>query len=275
MVHGMLASSAFWQLTIAPALRSRCLVLTYDMRGHGRSDMTPTGYTSAQMAEDLEALLDYLQIPLVHLLGHSFGGEVVLNFALRSPERVKSVTLADARIRALYPALIELGCLTKLCDGITRLGHGIRLGQAVAPAQIDIAECLFEECARDGLVAFGSSDGGLPGPFGLTANRRRMIERWIVLFGTTTINRDLRSSGGMTPGNIAGLRPPLLAMYGSESVFLPVLSRLQDLLPRCHKHVMSGAGHLFPLTRPAATLFQLSSFIIGSEQQYNSRRLTP
>src|SRR3954451_2937704 len=53
MVHGLTGNLAVWHFTAIPALRERYRITTFDLRGHGRSDMPPTGYTTRAMAEDL------------------------------------------------------------------------------------------------------------------------------------------------------------------------------------------------------------------------------
>jgi len=70
-------------------------VLAPDLRGHG--DFTKTGrpetFTFAQLVADLGAMLDAWGLDSCDLLGHSFGGMVVLRFALAHPDRVDSLIL--------------------------------------------------------------------------------------------------------------------------------------------------------------------------------------
>jgi len=49
MLHGFLGNLAVWHLYMAPILRREHRVTTYDLRGHGYSDVTLTGYTAADM----------------------------------------------------------------------------------------------------------------------------------------------------------------------------------------------------------------------------------
>src|SRR5687768_18123779 len=93
MIHGLFASLAFWYLSVMPGLAGRRRVTAYDLRGHGYSDVAESGYTSAEMADDLDALLDQLGIQRAHLIAHSFGGAVALQYALLHPECVLSLTL--------------------------------------------------------------------------------------------------------------------------------------------------------------------------------------
>src|SRR5262245_8041617 len=81
LIHGLASSLAFWYFRIAPDLARQHRVVMLDLRGHGRSSMPATGYAGAAMAADLHALLDHLAVERAHVIGHSFGGNVALQFA--------------------------------------------------------------------------------------------------------------------------------------------------------------------------------------------------
>ena len=55
----MAANHAFWNLNLLLPLAREYRVTTYDLRGHGYSEMPPRGYTSADFAEDLVGLPNY------------------------------------------------------------------------------------------------------------------------------------------------------------------------------------------------------------------------
>ena len=88
MVHGITGNLAIWYLEIVPALMGEYRITTYDLRGHGYSEAPPTNYTTADHANDLKHLLDVLGIERAHIMGHSFGADVALNFTILFPERV-------------------------------------------------------------------------------------------------------------------------------------------------------------------------------------------
>jgi 3-oxoadipate enol-lactonase len=70
-------------------------LLQYDCRGQGQSDHPQAPYTMELHADDLDALLNGLQVADAHIAGISYGGEVAQAFALKYPERVNSLILAD------------------------------------------------------------------------------------------------------------------------------------------------------------------------------------
>jgi len=69
-------------------------VITFDHRGTGGSDKPDVDYSTRMFAADAVGLLQALDIPQAHVLGHSMGGRVVQWLALDYPERVRSLVLA-------------------------------------------------------------------------------------------------------------------------------------------------------------------------------------
>ncbi len=72
------------------------LVVTYDIRGFGKSEI-PTDEPYS-FSEDLALLMDHLQIDKAHLVGLSMGAAIIIDFALTHQNRVMSLTLADPGI---------------------------------------------------------------------------------------------------------------------------------------------------------------------------------
>jgi 3-oxoadipate enol-lactonase len=85
----------FW-LFIPVYSREYRLVL-YDPRGAGRTEAPDVAYTTETLADDLAGLLDTLGIDAAHIMGGSMGGMIAQQFALRHPERVRSLILAATK----------------------------------------------------------------------------------------------------------------------------------------------------------------------------------
>jgi len=83
----------------AAALKSRFRIVRYDTRGHGRSSVTPGPYTITQLAGDVIALLDYLDIAVAHFCGLSLGGLTGLALAHAYPKRVHKLVACSAAAR--------------------------------------------------------------------------------------------------------------------------------------------------------------------------------
>lgn len=102
LAHPLAARLELWDAQ-ARALRDRYRVLRYDARGHGGSDVPPGAYTLDQMADDIVSLLDTLGIRSTHFVGLSMGGCVGMTTALRHPDRIASLVLADTTSRYAPP----------------------------------------------------------------------------------------------------------------------------------------------------------------------------
>lgn len=96
LVHGFTGDITDWRHQIAEFSPSH-RVLVLDNRGHGRSAAPPEreAYTIEQMADDVVGLADRLGLGRYHLLGHSMGGAIAQEIALRHPERLRSLVLED------------------------------------------------------------------------------------------------------------------------------------------------------------------------------------
>lgn len=70
-------------------------VLRYDTRGHGNSTVTPGPYSTAQLAGDVIALMDHLQIAQAHFCGLSMGGQTGMWLAIHHPKRLRKLVLSN------------------------------------------------------------------------------------------------------------------------------------------------------------------------------------
>ena len=92
--HSLACSGVMWKPQL-DVLEPHFRVLRYDMRGHGDSDATEGAYTLEQLAGDVMALLDALQMEPTHFVGLSIGGMIGQCLALNYPDRFQSLTLCD------------------------------------------------------------------------------------------------------------------------------------------------------------------------------------
>jgi 3-oxoadipate enol-lactonase len=99
LLHGYPFNRSMWSEQ-AEALSANYRVITPDLRGHGETTVTPDAATMNEMARDVAALLDKLDIRRVTLGGLSMGGYVTLAFYRRFPLRTRALILADTRPQA-------------------------------------------------------------------------------------------------------------------------------------------------------------------------------
>ncbi|NIV10975.1 MAG: alpha/beta fold hydrolase, partial [Aliifodinibius sp.] len=93
IIHGLLGSSDNW-LTLSKAFAKDFSVYMIDLRNHGRS---PHGeeFTVNAMMEDLLEFMKDKQLDSAVILGHSLGGWIAMNFAVRYPEKVNKLIVED------------------------------------------------------------------------------------------------------------------------------------------------------------------------------------
>ncbi|MBZ0143144.1 MAG: 3-oxoadipate enol-lactonase [Rhodocyclaceae bacterium] len=96
--HSLCCDVSMWQPQLA-ALEKRFTVLRFDTRGHGGTDAPAGAYTFDQLADDVLGLLDALQVERTHFCGLSMGGMIGQHLALKAPQRIDRLVLADTTSR--------------------------------------------------------------------------------------------------------------------------------------------------------------------------------
>jgi len=99
LIHGFPFSHEMWDPQI-PLLGNNFRVITYDLRGHGKSGVGDGQYMLEFFVDDLIGLLDHLKIEKAVLCGLSMGGYIALRAVERNPGRVLALILADTQARA-------------------------------------------------------------------------------------------------------------------------------------------------------------------------------
>ena len=93
ILHGLFGSSKNWQ-SLARVFSRHFRVLTLDLRNHGQS-FHHEEMNYAVMAEDVSRLSRYIGIDSCSLIGHSMGGKIAMLLALKYPELVSRLVVAD------------------------------------------------------------------------------------------------------------------------------------------------------------------------------------
>ncbi|MFX1428450.1 MAG: alpha/beta fold hydrolase [Promethearchaeota archaeon] len=94
LVHGFGAKKESWIAQTEP-LAKHFKVIRFDNRGAGKSDRPDGPYTMEIFANDINALLDFLEIQKTHIIGWSLGGMIVQNFILKYPQCVNKMVLIN------------------------------------------------------------------------------------------------------------------------------------------------------------------------------------
>jgi 3-oxoadipate enol-lactonase len=109
LIHGAAGSSDTTWYNTYQALENDYYVIAPDLRGHGLT-MQPYAPTSIEeMADDVYALMQTLGIQEAHIVGHSMGGLVTMQFARAHPDNALSLTLIDTTAGFAPSKLYKVG----------------------------------------------------------------------------------------------------------------------------------------------------------------------
>ncbi|MFI5458452.1 MAG: alpha/beta fold hydrolase [Isosphaerales bacterium] len=233
LIHGVTGDLSIWFLCEAMGVLGRSFRVTaYDLRGHGYSDVPPDGYTSADQARDVTAIMDALDIDRAMLLGHSFGAVIAMHAAILYPDRTDALVLSDP----CFPALRHL-------EDVSRWGHWQSFREEAAQAGVTLSDEHWYDLGRffdqvlhlDGerLLRFRQAVG-LPG-----------FHRLLRL-ADTTCGHDAKVPAGLTEELIRSVTKPVLGIFGEHSPFLATADYLSEHLVDCVSKRVAGAKHRAP-----------------------------
>jgi pimeloyl-ACP methyl ester carboxylesterase len=214
--HGFTASTQMWQPNIG-ALSAGRPVITWDMRGHGRSGSpeNPAQYSQQASVADMAAVLDACGISRVVAAGLSLGGYLSLAFWLACPDRVAGLVLCDT-------------------------GPGYRSDEA-RQRWNDRAIAQAERLERDGLAALGDS------PETRAAGHRSAMGLALAARGMLT-QRD-----GSVIGSLPSITVPALVLVGArDQPFLAAAEYMAARIPGAVRAVIPDAGHASNIDQPEA-----------------------
>jgi pimeloyl-ACP methyl ester carboxylesterase len=239
LLHAATANLAVWLFTgIIETLAADCRVTAYDLRGHGHSDVPPTGYTSADHATDLCKLHEALGLGPAYLVGHSFGAVVAVHAAVLCPGRVAGLVLSDPYFPGLghvEPNLGRAGIWQEVKEVFQRCG--VDLGEGVDFTRLFRATATLTPEQRE-LIRSTSGAGAL---------------RWLTQLprlAETTCGADLFAVAGLTAERIGSVQQPVVALYDEHTPFTATRRYLEEHLPGWTVDTVPGARHVAPLQNP-------------------------
>ncbi len=208
-LHGMVMDSlSSWYLTVANPIARKWNCLLYDMRGHGLSERTDTGYSVDEALDDLIAILDECDVKEPsYFVGNSYGGLLALALAIRRPDLVAGMILVEAHFA------VE-GWAHNTAATLEFAGLGLQHKQAR-----DILEELDKR------------------------HYTRRFHKAEALIEKTTLIEDVRASSSLAEDDLRAVKCPALALYGADSDIIDRGRELAELLPNCDLRVLEDAKH--------------------------------
>lgn len=240
LVHGEGYSHELWTRQI-DAFSERYLFISYDRRGHGQSDAPVTGYSETAHAEDLNALLEHFGIRQAHLVANSRGGSIVLRFLALYPQKVRSLTFADATI-----PLVEIAEESAFRPALKALNG--------PPATLEQALEGRERAKRSSFTRVAQSRPDT------NVILQRMVDQYSPRVAMNPQRSDMASATHIGPWNprdfpdMSGMSQPVLLVVGelTDVFFIEGARAAHRLWPNTRYHMIPETDHLLMLEAPDA-----------------------
>jgi non-heme chloroperoxidase len=247
LVHGTLEDYRTWDGQFE-AFSKGYRLISYSRRYHYPNEWPKdsTDFSVTIHARDLVAFIKALDLPPVHLVGHSYGGFAAFLAARDHPEVIRSLTLGEPNVMPLLKATPEGDAL--LAAFITK---------AWVPSSEAFKQGNDEEGVRrftNGVLGEGSYEK-LPPPV-----RKRLMENVQELRGEFS-SRDLLPP--TTCEDVLKVKAPTLLLDGelSPKVFHVVNDMLEHCLPRAERATIPAASHQMEVENPQAFNETVLAFI--------------
>lgn len=223
LLHGLGSCGEDWLLQI-PALTPHYRVMTLDLRGHGRSGVSPGWPTITDLTHDVASLLETFGESDTHVVGLSLGGTVALQLAIDWPDLVRSLTLVNTFARMQVGHGGRLHAAGRMI--LLAFGHMEWMGRWVARALFPDDD---QELIREAAAARIASN-----PRGAYLRSLGAVARF-----------DIRSR----LGNIVA---PTLVVAGDRDTIVPVKAKMElaNRIPGARLEVVRGSGHATPVDAP-------------------------
>jgi lipase len=104
LIHGVTSSNRAWQFFAQSLITRGYTPFAVDLRGRGDSNSLPGPFGMSAHADDMLAVVDFLGVQNIEVIGHSMGAFVALAFVGKYPSRVSRTTLIDGGIPLPLPA---------------------------------------------------------------------------------------------------------------------------------------------------------------------------
>lgn len=236
LIHGFPLDHRLWAAQLRGLGADLCVVAP-DLRGHGKSELTPGPLTMEQHADDLARLLDQLDIGRAIVAGLSMGGYIAFAFWRRHPERVQALALLDTRAEPDSPA-----------------ARANRDATAVRVLQVG-AGAIADEMLPKLLAPASQANARIAG-----AARTMMASQPVA--GIAGALAGLRDREDSRP-TLSTITVPTLVLTGEADTLTPPAdaATLAAAIPAARLVTIPAAGHLSPLENPRAVNAALRDFV--------------
>lgn len=241
LIHGLFGDLDNLK-SISRHLADNYTVVNLDVRNHGQSPHTDD-MNYADMASDVIAIADAEGFDRFHLLGHSMGGKIAMEIALRYPSRVLSLIVAD-----IAPVAYDARHST-IIEALTSIDTDALQSRQQADKQL--AESIDSQGVRQFLLKNLRKDSDDNGK-----------ERWYWRFNLPALKANYTTLIG-APTSAGQYTGPTLFIRGAQSDYVTTEHRdaIVQRFPNAQPKTIEGAGHWLHAEKPTAFNQLVSGFL--------------
>lgn len=248
LVHGTGAWSETWRTTLTALAEAGFHAVALDLPPFGYSERPrDAGYTKAEQAARIGAVLDGLGTAPAVLVGHSFGGGPTVEAAMQRPNRVRALVLVDA-------------ALGIVAEGTTPTPPSalVRTLLEIGPVRTSLVAAFLTNPAFTRRLL----QGFVADPAAATDERVAVYQRPLTIWGSTAaiatwlpeLVAPPAPSRSESAAAYRDLAMPLVAIWGDRDTVTPLAQGEQvvALVPHGRLEVLAGVGHIPQIERPEA-----------------------
>ena len=242
-IHGFPFNKSMWNGQIE-ALKTDYRVISYDVRGHGNSDLGVKDFSIELFGQDLILLMDALKIEKAILCGLSMGGYIALNAIGNYPERFTALVLSDTN-----------------CVSDTNESKAKRMET-------------IESIRKDGVEKYADESlKKLFAPESFTKNSKDVDKARVMITATSkqSLYNTLHALANRkeTCSQLPEINVPVLILVGKEDIITPpeAAQSMHEKIKGSFLHIISHAGHLSNMENPLEFNDQLKTFVTGVKQK--------
>ena len=251
-LHGIGGNKTNWQQQQLFFADHGYRAIAWDARGYGDSDDYAGPYDFADISADLNRLMDHLGIAQAHCVGLSMGGRILMDFADRHPQRLKSLTLCGA-----FPSFNKALSPQQRDDFLRLRQAPLLAGKTFA----DLAPELIHS---------------LTSPYASAQTQAQLHASICALRKESYLKALAAASDFDRTEAIQRITVPTLLMYAEDDRLTPpAMGReVAALMPHAQFALLPRCGHLMNLECPDAFNEPLLGFLKGLEKVHDSNTAT-
>lgn len=236
LLHGLGSSGVSWQFNTG-ALAAKYRVIVPDQIGFGKSDKPLLKYRVATYVDFLDKFMSEIKVEKATLVGNSLGGWVAALMAIKYPNRVEKIVLADAA--GLKPNEVDFNLLYSLNystrDEVRKLVKLVFYNQAIFGSELFVDQSMSLRVA--------ANDG----------------------YTINSLIESIKREEDFLDGQLSNIKKPTLIIWGKQDGLLPLADaqKFKDGIADSQLVVFDQCGHVPQVEKAAEFNAAVLKFVLS------------